>query len=68
MDVKGEGIVVVLLFGFPTAFMQKPHGAHWLVYLVGIGGNLTGASGNVGKIYRLLLSLIWRGSDDKLVS
>ena len=24
--LRGEGIVVVLLFGFPTAFMQKPHG------------------------------------------
>ena len=44
------------------------HDAHWLVYLVGIGGNLTVASGNVGKICRLLLSLIRRGSDGRLVS
>ena len=42
--------------------------SHWLVYLVGIGGNLTVASGNVGKICRLLLSLIRRGSDGRLVS
>ena len=51
-------------------FGQKTRatGAHWLVYLVGIGGNLTVASGNVGKICRLLLSLIRRGSDGRLVS
>ena len=52
-----------LLFVFPCIAMP-----HWLVYLVGIGGNLTVASGNIGKICRLLLSLIRRGSDGRLVS
>ena len=49
-------------------FESFANDAHWLVYLVGIGGNLTVASGNVGKICRLLLSLIRRGSDGRLVS